>query len=104
MSCCLRSDRRTQMSSFKLASKTAPLSVNAPPSKEAKYTPPKSDKGRRERASVNKTTRVVVRKLPYKDFSKDDFEKCIDRLCSVQELGLRRECFYVEHFVTGKIR
>lgn len=49
-----------------------------------------------------KLHRILIRKLPVRGFTLDDFNTCIDRVC--HELHLNKDCFLVEHFVEGKIR
>lgn len=52
--------------------------------------------------AVRKLYRICIRKLPVGDFSEQEFNKCIDRVCVA--LDLSRENFSTEHFIPGKIR
>lgn len=65
---------------------------------------PKPSKPSAPREAPKKLFRIVVRKLPFKDFNEDEFVKCLDRVCAVAELGLTRDSFSLEHFSVGKIR
>eukprot|EP00597_Dinobryon_sp_UTEXLB2267_P014758 CAMPEP_0170110526 /NCGR_PEP_ID=MMETSP0020_2-20130122/7907_1 /TAXON_ID=98059 /ORGANISM="Dinobryon sp., Strain UTEXLB2267" /LENGTH=407 /DNA_ID=CAMNT_0010335831 /DNA_START=137 /DNA_END=1360 /DNA_ORIENTATION=+ len=47
--------------------------------------------------------KLCVRKLPVRNFDRSDFEKCIDRLCSIEGSGFQRDSFLFEHFIEGKI-
>lgn len=49
-----------------------------------------------------KLHRIIIRKLPVRGFTLDDFNTCIDRVC--RELNLSKDFFLVEHFIEGKIR
>jgi hypothetical protein len=51
-----------------------------------------------------KYLRLVVRKLPIKDFGEVEFLACLDVLCSNSEANLQRDAFVLEHFVQGKSR
>jgi hypothetical protein len=53
------------------------------------------------RDPVKKMFRVVVRKLPVRDFGIDDLNLCLDKVCN--EINLNRDTFVVEHFSGGKI-
>jgi len=65
---------------------------------------PKPSKPSAPREAPKKLFRIVIRKLPFKDFNEDEFVKCLDRVCAVTELGLVRDSFILEHFSAGKIR
>jgi hypothetical protein len=61
--------------------------------------PSKSSKPIRE--PIKKMFRIVVRKLPVRDFGIDDLNSCLDKVCN--EIKLNRDSFVVEHFSGGKI-
>ncbi len=51
---------------------------------------------------TKKVFRIVIRKLPVRDFSSTDFATCVDKVC--KDLKLTREVFVIEHFIEGKLR
>lgn len=57
-----------------------------------------------QREPVKKLFRIVIRKLPARDFSEADVQQCLDRVCCSAGIGLNREAFTLEHYVAGKIR
>lgn len=56
------------------------------------------------REPVKKLFRLVIRKLPARDFLEADVQQCLDRVCGSAGIGLSRDAFTVEHYVAGKIR
>jgi hypothetical protein len=76
--------------------KQAVKDVKPKPSKQAKPSAP--------REPLKKLYRIVVRKLPPKDFTEADFLAGLDRVCSQTEHALQRSAFVFEHFISGKIR
>lgn len=63
-------------------------------------------KPRRERASrpppPKPTFKIVVRKLPIRDYSLESFQTDVSRICS--ELGVEASNVAVDHFSQGKLR
>ena len=55
------------------------------------------------REAPKKMFRLVVRKLPFKDFGEEEFVKCLDNVCGAADVGLVRAAFALEHFHAGKI-
>ncbi len=51
---------------------------------------------------TKKSFRIVVRKLPVRQFTMEDFVNCVNKVCS--EINVTRESFTIEHFIEGKIR
>jgi hypothetical protein len=72
--------------------------------KEVKPKPSKPAKPSAPREPPKKLYRIVIRKLPPKDFTEADFLTCLDRVCSQTEHTLQRSAFVFEHFIPGKIR
>jgi len=55
------------------------------------------------REAPKKMFRLVVRKLPFKDFGEEEFVKSLDSVCGAVDTGLVRAAFTLEHFHAGKI-
>jgi hypothetical protein len=72
--------------------------------KEVKPKPSKQTKPAAPREPPKKLYRIVIRKLPPKDYTETDFLASLDRICSQTEHALQRSAFVFEHFVPGKIR
>ena len=51
---------------------------------------------------IKKIYKILIRKLPVREFSAEDFATCLDNICI--SLNLPRESFKLEHFTEGKIR
>jgi hypothetical protein len=84
-----------------------PPKGEAKPKQTTKEVKPKASKPAKPsapREPPKKLYRIVVRKLPPKDFSEADFLANLDRVCSQTEHALQRSTFVFEHFVPGKIR
>lgn len=64
----------------------------------------KPEKPSAPREPPKKIHRIVIRKLPAREFSEADVQQCLDRVCSTGDIGLIRDAFTLEHFVAGKIR
>ena len=71
-------------------------------SKSDKAASGKAVKPKVVRPPMKKTYKVVIRKLPYENYSEDQFKECIAKLCV--NLGIDGESVVAEHFVQGKLR
>ena len=73
-----------------------------PRSKTEKSSRSKVEKPKTPRDPPKKTHKIVIRKLPIRDFTQENFAECVAKFCL--KLGLDQESMQVEHFMQGKLR
>ena len=79
----------------------ATKSVSKTKTKAQKEKKPKS-KEKKDKEPKKKAFKVVIRKLPFENFSVDNFSECVSNISS--KLGYPKDVLVVEHFIEGKLR
>lgn len=60
------------------------------------------EKGKSSRDPPKKTFKIVIRKLPLREYTFEHFEKCVTSFC--ERIGLGADSYQIEHFIQGKLR
>lgn len=79
-----------------------PKVTNAAKSKKSYKSKDKSKSSGQSREAPKKTFRIVIRKLPVRNFTLDNFKECL--VNTVERLGCQQDNFEIDHFLSGKIR